>query len=196
MPSTSTATTSPNKIYCLVGPSGTGKDAIAHKLGLPRVISYRTREPREGEIDGVHGHFITKEEFLEMDKQGMWIAKTFYAGHYYGITQGELLPLEDSSMVYVIDWAGVLTLKDTLNKLEGYSEDEVVSIFVHTPREDLEARMLHRKGMSRDEIKVRLDRADRDYAAMNRCDHVVVNPNELLNYTISNITEIILRDKL
>jgi guanylate kinase len=182
-----------NKVFCLVGPSGTGKDAVAHALPIPRITSYRTREIRNGEEDGVHGHFISREEFLKMDAQGMWIAKTNYADNFYGITQGELLPLEEKPMAYVIDWPGVLTLKETFRQMEGYAEEDIVSIFIHTPREELETRMRFQRRDAK-EIKVRLDRADRDYAFSERCDYVVQNNNGLMDTTMKSVLEIILKE--
>lgn len=190
----STSTTLSNKVFCIVGPSGTGKDAIAFNIPLPRVVSYRTRELRAGEEDGIHGHFISKKEFLHMKEEDLWIAETDYAGNYYGITQGELIPLEDKPMLYVIDWPGVMTLRHAFVMMDGYSPKDIVSIFIHTPREDLEARMIHRKGMSKDEIKIRLDRADRDYAASSRCDYVVENTNGNLEHTIAEVMKIILKE--
>lgn len=190
---TSTSTTSTNKVFCLVGPSGTGKSAIAANIPLPSVVSYRTRDPRDGEVDGVDGHFITKEKFLSMKEQDLWIAETDYAYNYYGITQGELIELEDKPMLYVIDWPGVITLQDAFEKLDGYSPNDIVSIYVHTPRMYLEARMI-KQGRKRDEVKVRLDRADRDYAFSDRCDYVVENVNGSLDKTVADVMKIILKE--
>lgn len=188
-----TSVNSCNKIFCLIGPSGTGKSTIAKLIDLPKVVSYRTREIREGEIDGVDGYFISKEQFLKMDQQGLWIAKTDYAGNYYGITQGEILELEDSPMLYVIDWEGVLLLREQLEKMDGYSKDQLVTIFIHTPRYDLEARLKHAK-RDPQEIKARLDRSDLDYASSHKCDYVVENHNGEIYKTIADIMNIILKE--
>jgi len=176
-----------------MGPSGAGKDTIVHSLPLPRVISYRTRPIRKGEIDGVHGHFIDRETFLSMDEQHLWIAKTKYADHFYGITQGELLELEEKPMMYVVDWEGVVTLKESFSKMEGYDPSQIVSIFIHTPREELEARM-YKQGRGKQEIRARLDRADRDYAVSKKCDYVVENLNGELHKTLYEIMKIILKE--
>lgn len=182
-----------NKVFCLIGPSGTGKSELEKTIPLPKVVSYRTRQPRKGEIDGVHGHFITDKEFKEKQVQDLWVAETEYAGHLYGITQGELLELEYSPMLYVIDWDGVETFKKGISKIEGYSPEQIVTIFIHTPREDLRTRMVVR-GTDKDTIKARLDRADRDYASSSRCDYVIENRNGEIETAAYEIMKIILKE--
>lgn len=182
-----------NKVFCIIGPSGSGKSALEKMIPLPKVVSYRTRQPRKDETDGIHGHFITEEQFKEKDIQDLWIAKTEYAGAYYGITQGELLELEEKPMVYVIDWDGVETFKKGISKIKGYSPEQIITIFIHTPREDLRTRMLYR-GTDKDTIKARLDRADRDYASSIRCDYVVENRNGEIETAAYEIMKIILKE--
>lgn len=68
-------------ILLLVGKSASGKDTIKKeliKMGMNAVVSYTTRPPRKEEIDGITYHFITKEEFLEKEKQGFFAETTFY----------------------------------------------------------------------------------------------------------------------
>ena len=65
----------------LVGKTCSGKSTIAKelvKLGLKEAISYTTRPPRQGEVDGVAYHFITEEEFLEKERQGFFAETVSY----------------------------------------------------------------------------------------------------------------------
>ena len=65
----------------LCGKSCTGKSTIIEelrKLGIKEVVSYSTRPPRPGEVDGIAYHFITKEEFFEKEKQGFFAETTSY----------------------------------------------------------------------------------------------------------------------
>ncbi len=65
----------------LCGKSCAGKDTIQKeliKMGMRSVVSYTTRPPRNGEMDGITYHFITKEEFLEKEKQGFFAETTSY----------------------------------------------------------------------------------------------------------------------
>ena len=58
------------KPLVLVGPSGAGKSTLVkHLMQVAKEqfvfsVSSTTRQPREGEVNGIHYHFITKEEFL------------------------------------------------------------------------------------------------------------------------------------
>ena len=70
-----------HKLICLVGKMAAGKDSIQKeliKMGMNSVVSYTTRPPRPGEVDGIAYHFITKEEFLEKEKQGFFAETTSY----------------------------------------------------------------------------------------------------------------------
>ena len=59
----------------LVGPSASGKTQIGYSLkkiyGLEKVVTYTTRRMRSGEVDGIDYHFITKDEFLRLEKEGI-----------------------------------------------------------------------------------------------------------------------------
>ena len=65
----------------LVGKTASGKDTIQKeliKLGYSAVVSYTTRPSRNGEIDGVAYHFITKEDFLAKKQDGFFAETTSY----------------------------------------------------------------------------------------------------------------------
>ncbi len=83
----------------LCGKSCAGKDTIQKeliKMGMKTVVSYTTRPPRKGEIDGITYHFITKEEFLKKKEQGFFAETTSYnvaSGEtwYYGSSVKDLM---------------------------------------------------------------------------------------------------------
>jgi guanylate kinase len=182
------------KVFCLVGPSGSGKDTLKNALKLPHIVSYRTREQREGEEEGIDGYFISKKEFFSMKEQGFWIAETEYAGNFYGITQGELLELEQSPLLYVVDWNGVETLRETFEKMEGYSQLQIVSIFINAPRFDLEKRMI-RQGRNEKEIEARLLQHDLDYQVRKKCDYEIINENGKIDASVRQLYEIIFEEE-
>lgn len=81
------------KIVALFGEAGSGKDYIQKKIietdfgkeNLSEIISCTTRPPREGEIDGVHYHFIpTAAEFFNWYNLSRWIEFTSFRNWWYG----------------------------------------------------------------------------------------------------------------
>lgn len=75
----------------LVGQTASGKTVIAkelEKLGYKRAIQYTTRPKREGEIDGVDYHFVTKQSFENLRKNGFFAEYASYrmvcGTHFWG----------------------------------------------------------------------------------------------------------------
>lgn len=71
------------------GPSGVGKGTLLAPLLMPHgpltmSISATSRQARPGEVDGVHYHFVSREEFLKMVADGDMLEYTEYNGNYYG----------------------------------------------------------------------------------------------------------------
>lgn len=65
----------------LCGKTATGKNTIQNeliKMGMKSVVTYTTRPSREGEIDGIDYHFITKEEFFRKKEQNFFAETTSY----------------------------------------------------------------------------------------------------------------------
>lgn len=69
-------------IICLTGPTCSGKTTLAKYMekeqGYERIITYTTRPPREGEMDGVDYHFIHNYEYHEKKHDGFFIETTSY----------------------------------------------------------------------------------------------------------------------
>ena len=71
-------------IYCIIGKSGTGKDTVLEEIlknqvvKINKLVPYTTRPMREGEINGKNYYFVSKETFIEMDKNGQVIEKRSY----------------------------------------------------------------------------------------------------------------------
>ena len=82
----------PGSLIVISAPSGAGKTSLVHALlkhdpqiGLS--VSYTTRAPRDGEIDGKHYHFVSRETFLEMAKRGEFLESAEVYGNLYGTSQ-------------------------------------------------------------------------------------------------------------
>ena len=71
------------------GPSGVGKGTIMRPFmernqNVKYSVSATTRAPREGEIDGVNYHFVTKEQFENLIENDEMLEYARYSGNYYG----------------------------------------------------------------------------------------------------------------
>lgn len=184
-----------NKIFCIIGASGSGKDHVTEHIALPKIVSYRTRDKRKGEVEGVNGYFISKEQFEEMDKQNKWIAKTIYSGHYYGITENELKGLEDSPLLYIVDEEGLRSLKESLSNNPAYANVEVVSIFIYSDRENV-LKQMTQAGRDPSEIELRMARYDEDMKAKEQCDYIVENTYGYFMYAVKEVYDVILQTLL
>ena len=76
-------------LFVITGPSGAGKGTVLKEVikNLDRLyfsVSATTRKPREGEVDGVHYHFLTKERFEELIAGDRFLEYAQYAENYYG----------------------------------------------------------------------------------------------------------------
>ncbi|MBR5604196.1 MAG: guanylate kinase [Bacteroidales bacterium] len=121
----------------LVGESASGKSSIERHLvnhhGFNKVVSYTTREPRQGEVDGVDYHFINTERFLELKKQGFFAETAVYNNWNYGTAK------EDCTD----DKVAVLTPHGLrqVSKLDGIN---VTSFYINVPRRDRLIKILQR----------------------------------------------------
>lgn len=76
-------------LFVISGPSGAGKGTLVSRLmeAVPDArlsISATTRKPREGEVDGVHYHFSTRDEFMELVDEDGFLEWAEFAGNCYG----------------------------------------------------------------------------------------------------------------
>jgi guanylate kinase len=165
---------------CLVlsAPSGAGKTAITDALlssepDLERSISVTTRQPRPGEIDGVHYHFISEAAFQAAELAGELLewARVLQGTHGYGTPRApvERALAAGKDVIFDIDWQGHLALRQ---KLPG----DVVGVFILPPDLDvLRNRLLHRAGDNQAEIARRMRVARDEISHSGEFDHVVIN---------------------
>ncbi len=85
---------SKGKLVVVSGPSGVGKSTVAQealrRTGAQFSVSATTRSPRPGEKDGTHYHFVSRERFEEMIRQGELLEWAEVFGNYYGTPRGPI----------------------------------------------------------------------------------------------------------
>lgn len=168
-------------LFILSAPAGTGKTTLMNMLASEfsnaiASISFTTRKPRSGEVDGVNYFFISKEEFIERIEAGEFLEHVELYGDYYG-TSGiwvENRRCEGQHVFLVIDTQGAKLLKGKL---------EIVTIFVAPPSiEELEKRLRLRQTESDEMIEKRLVWAKKELTAQKNYDYLIINEDLSIAY--------------
>ena len=157
-------------------PSGAGKTSLCRAAvekipDLTHSISYTTRSPRQGEVDGRDYYFIDEEAFCEMDRKGEFIEWARVHGNLYGTSKRVLEEIQNkgSDVILDIDAQGA-------QKLMLQTALKAVYVFVVTPNfSELEKRLCQRDSDSDDEIQKRLKRAREEIAEFYKYDYLLVN---------------------
>jgi guanylate kinase len=167
-----------NLLFILSGPSGVGKTSLIKRLseivpdlGLP--VSHTSREPREGEIDGVHYYFTPPEEMDLMETYGDLIeSSTKEDGTKYGLSRGEIRRMRRYKAAIVdLDADGARAVKTLLE------DRSILIMVVPAYGDELALRLKARGTESPQEIDRRLGRAVVEVSASNEYDYLVVNDN-------------------
>ena len=162
-------------LFVITGPSGAGKGTVLKKViqSLDRLyfsVSATTRAPREGELDGVHYHFLTHEQFERLIAEERLLEYAQYAKNYYGTPLGPALQhLEmGEDVILEIELQGALQVKKRL--------PQSVPVFIAPPSfAELENRLRGRGTETEEVILQRLSIARKECAAMDQFRYVVVN---------------------
>lgn len=175
------------------GSSGVGKGTIMQELlkrdkNIRLSVSNTTRHPREGEIDGVHYNFVTKEQFESLIQKDGYLEYAEYCGNYYGTPKQQVEDLlsQGYDVFLEIEVCGGLQI------MEKYPD--VLSIFVLPPSMDtLEKRLRDRNTEDEETILERLGQAKREIGCKDKYRYVVVNDN--LDDAVDEILDILKKAK-
>ncbi len=187
-------------ILVLSGPSGAGKSTIienaSSKIGdYYFSISTTTREPREGERDGVDYHFVSKEEFEEDIKAGAFLEYATVHGNYYGTSINPVKKALKSGklVIFDIDIQGHRLVRAKIGDL-------VTSVFITPPTlSELKRRLYSRSTDKNSIIERRVNNAKEEIKAICEFDFIIINDeierasNEFI--TISNASRLKLSKK-
>lgn len=166
------------KLIIFSAPSGSGKSTIIEKLtneyGLAGhfSISATSRAPRGNEVDGVHYHFLSTEEFKEKIDQGDFLEyEEVYEGCYYGTLKNEIDRTLESGQTALLD----IDVKGALNVKEVYG-DQALTLFIQPPSlEALKQRLEGRGTDTPEKIAQRLAKAEKELSFAPLFDKKIVN---------------------
>jgi guanylate kinase len=164
-------------LFIVAAASGTGKTSLLSALlqsdnHIRLSISYTTRKPRPGEVDGVHYHFVDEAEFLRMLGEGDFLESAEVHGARYGTSQSrveEALKAGDD-LILEIDWQGAEQVRKQF--------PSAVGIFILPPSIDTLAHRLAYRGQdSMEVITRRLAAAREEISHVAEFDYVIINDN-------------------
>jgi len=179
------------------GPSGVGKDTVISSLCLiptqPEryfVVTCTTRPRRDYEVDGVHYHFMTDDEFARKRDVGGFLEANLVHGHWYGTPRDQVREALGAGRdaILKIDVQGAAVVKQKV--------PEALLVFLVPPSlEDLFSRLQARATETADELDVRQRNAALELARQEDYDHVVLNETGQIARTAARVDEIIRAEK-
>ena len=162
-------------LLVISGPSGTGKGTLCERLlrsdaTMSFSISATTRKPREGEVDGVHYHFISDAQYDELLAQDAFLEHATVHGHRYGTLSApvEEMRRQGRNVLLDIDPQGAATV---MTRARDY-----VSVFILPPSfAELRVRLHTRNTDDPAEIERRLRNARQEVLNIGKYQYAVIN---------------------
>ncbi|GMM68563.1 guanylate kinase [Alteromonas sp. MTD1] len=167
-------------LFILAAPSGAGKSSLIKALmekyegnsttPMQVSVSHTTRAPRPGEEDGVHYHFVSREQFEALIEQGVFFEYAEVFGNYYGTSRVTIeQTLHRGIDVFLdIDWQGARQVKKLM--------PDTCGIFILPPSLNVLEQRLNNRGQDSEEVIAgRMSQAVSEMSHFNEFDHVIVN---------------------
>ncbi|MDD3346311.1 guanylate kinase [Oscillibacter sp.] len=163
------------KTFIISGPSGVGKSTVLDALLRQRgnvyfSVSATTRDPRPGEEDGVHYHFLDVDTFRAHIVDDEFLEYAEYVGNFYGTPKKyvDLAINQGKDVILDIEIQGAIQVTS--------KRPDVVRIFIAPPSwSELERRLTERGTDSQDKIQKRLLRAKVEFQTAHTYDYFVIN---------------------
>ena len=165
-------------LLILAGPAGSGKSTLCDRLveagtGFSRVITTTTRSPREGEVNGVHYHFFSAEEFDARAARGEFLEWAWVHGRKrYGTLKASVTaPLEEGrDIVMSVDVQGVESIRRAAAS-DPILGRALLTVFIVVDYERLLARMRTRGQDDEEEIARRMHTAETELREAHKFDY-------------------------
>ena len=176
-------------LFILAAPSGAGKTTLCKAIlnryrDMLYSVSYTTRAPRPGEVNGVDYYFISKEKFIKDIENNKWAEWAQVHGNFYG-TPAEFL---NKSLSKGQDVLLDIDIQGTVQVLDRYAD--TITFFILPPSLEILKKRLESRGTdSAGTISARLVNAKEEISKKNLYHHVIVN--DQLSSAVSELLSII-----
>lgn len=162
-------------LYIIAAPSGAGKTTLVHSLlqtvkNIELSISYTTRPPRPGDVNGVDYFFVDESEFQNMIQANQFLEYAEVYGFHYGTAREQVLGQlrKGKDVLLEIDWQGAAQIRKNFHN--------AVSIFILPPSlVTLKERLYNRKQDQETVIQERLSKAQEEISHCSAFDYLIVN---------------------
>lgn len=161
-------------LIILSGPSGAGKGTVIKELMKKQrymlSTSVTTRSKREGEEDGIHYFFESKNKFKNMIKEDKFLEYAEFCGEYYGTPLDYVKEQLEfgKNVILEIEVQGALQVKEKM--------PDSILIFLTPPSiNELEERLTNRNTETPEKIAMRLEKAKEEITMIDNYDYIVVN---------------------
>ena len=162
-------------LFIISAPSGAGKSTLTAKLlqedkNIHLSVSYTTRAPRSGEVDGRDYHFVDKARFMAMLKRGEFLESAEVHGNHYGTSESWIRAQRAAGrdILLEIDWQGAQQVRRIF--------PDSIGIFILPPSiAELEKRMRARGQDSEQVVRRRLAVAADEMSHAAEFEYVIIN---------------------
>lgn len=181
-------------LFVVSAPAGCGKDTILNEVfkhtdSVGYAVSATTRAPRDGEIDGVHYCFLTREQFEQKISEDEILEYTEYCGNYYGTLRKSVQGLisQGKDAILKIEVEGAMNIR---NKFP-----QACLVFILPPSlEILERRLRNRGTETEDKIRERIAQARTEIDFAQNYDYIIIN--DKLETAVSDLECVLRAEKL
>ena len=178
----------------VVAPSGAGKSSLVNALlkqdaGIDLSVSFTTRAPRPGEVNGREYNFLSEAEFLARKEAGDFLEWAKVHGNYYGTSKSwiESQMKNGRDVILEIDWQGARQVQAII--------PQAIWIFILPPSiQALEDRLLHRAQDDEATIQKRVAAAKEELTHVAEADYLVINDD--FETALAELNHVVLASRL
>ena len=179
-------------VTVISGRRGVGKDTIINMIvsqsSIKRIISCTTRPPREGEIDGLHYHFLEEDTYFDLKKEKFFMDEVLVAGYYYALPFQPIVDAVEKGEDVILNLATGSAL--VLRSIFPFAK----LVFILSPTtEDVMNRIKNSK-MDNEAMAKRMKFDPNSEIAIQFYDFKVVNHHKNEHFTAEKILEFIKKD--